>query len=63
MVVCRRGNDSQVRTSRLSPTGKHSRCAQLLVQQLLEKGLQGVVDLKGGLAAWAVEVDSSFPTY
>lgn len=41
----------------------HAHAAQLLVQQLLERGVEGVVDLQGGLDAWAADVDPSFPSY
>jgi adenylyltransferase/sulfurtransferase len=44
LVMCRRGNNSQVAAS-----------------ALIKAGLPDVEDLKGGLHAWAQEVDDKMP--
>lgn len=36
---------------------------QLVVRELLRKGVVGVKDMVGGLEAWATQVDPSFPAY
>eukprot|EP01023_Acetabularia_acetabulum_P015817 TRINITY_DN17746_c1_g2_i3.p1 TRINITY_DN17746_c1_g2~~TRINITY_DN17746_c1_g2_i3.p1 ORF type:complete len:457 (-),score=53.90 TRINITY_DN17746_c1_g2_i3:862-2151(-) len=48
VIVCKRGNDSQ-----------------LAVQQLEKCNIKGIIlkDLKGGLDAWAIQVDSTMPRY
>lgn len=49
VVVCRRGNDSQLAVEKLREAWK-------------ERGVQ-VRDVRGGLEAWAKTVDPTFPTY
>ena len=52
VIVCRRGNDSQLAVRRLQ---------DLLpdVKNMDEK----VKDLEGGLQAWHSDIDSTFPNY
>lgn len=49
VVVCRRGNDSQLAVQKLRETWK-------------ERGIE-VRDVRGGLETWAKTVDPAFPTY
>lgn len=49
VVLCRRGNDSQLAVEKLREAWK-------------ERGVQ-VRDVRGGLEAWAKTVDPTFPTY
>ncbi|GAB6026063.1 Molybdenum cofactor synthesis protein 3 [Chamberlinius hualienensis] len=49
IVVCRRGNDSQLAVKSLKETMKDMNIT--------------IQDVKGGLYSWAAEVDSAFPVY
>lgn len=50
VVVCRRGNDSQLAVLKFK-------------EWLAERSDIHVCDIRGGLHAWAAEVDPHFPVY
>lgn len=49
VVVCRKGNDSQLAVQKL--------------KEKLKQDNVDIKDISGGLTAWAKQVDSNFPVY